>query len=127
MDKRRLRAAAYAACVALAAVLLFGPGLYAALGSGADEYVSIHPAQRPTPMMGFAADSVLNVGDVKALDDFPEVGEVIAQRIIDLRETLGGYRIPEDLLLVKGIGEKTLTQIMSALTEPLTVLPPTEE
>lgn len=127
MDKRKLRAAAYAACMALAAALLFGPGLYAVMGSGAEKYVSVHPAQSPAPMMGFAADSVFNAGDAEALQEFPGVGPVLAQRIIDLRGTLDGYRIPEDLLLVKGIGEKTLAKIMAALTEPLTVLPPTEE
>lgn len=43
------------------------------------------------------------------------VGEVIAQRIIDLREQVGRFSYPEDLLLVSGIGEKRLEALRSLI------------
>ena len=42
--------------------------------------------------------------------------------MIEMREVIGGYQLPEDLLLVKGIGEKTLEGIMEALPETLVEL-----
>ena len=58
----------------------------------------------------------------KALDALPGVGKVISERMIEMREVIGGYQLPEDLLLVKGIGEKTLEGIMEALPETLVEL-----
>ncbi len=81
---------------------------------------SVHPAiSAPPPLFGLREDSVFNAGDAQALDAFPEVGEVIAQRIIDTREALGGFIFPEDLMLVKGIGEKTYAEIMAVFDEEL--------
>ena len=85
-------------------------------------YTSMHPAATMPPLMGFAADSIVNTGDEKALDALPGVGEVISERMIEMREVIGGYQLPEDLLLVKGIGEKTLEGIMEALPETLVEL-----
>ena len=90
-------------------------------------YTSIHPAAMMSSLMGFAADSIVNVGDEKSLDALPGVGVVISERIIEMREVLGGYQLPEDLLLVKGIGEKTLEGIMESLPETLVELPEREK
>lgn len=38
----------------------------------------------------------------------PDVGEVTAQAIVDERALHGDYQYPEDLLSVRGIGQKTL-------------------
>lgn len=43
--------------------------------------------------------------------ELPGVGEAIARRIVEFRETEGGFVTPEDLMQVKGIGPKTLEQI----------------
>ena len=78
------------------------------------------------PLMGFAADSIVNTGDEKALDALPGVGEVISERMIEMREVIGGYQLPEDLLLVKGIGEKTMNGMMAVLEEKLVPRNPDE-
>ena len=80
-----------------------------------------------TPLKGFSDESLVNSADARTLDRLPGVGEVIAQRIIETRAYLNGFRLPEDLLLVKGIGEKTLIKIMEALQEPLVSLEELEE
>ena len=69
--------------------------------------------------MGFGPDSVFNVGSAAEIDVFPGIGEVYSQRIVEGREIFGDYRLPTDLLLVKGIGEKRLAAMMEALKEPL--------
>ncbi len=69
--------------------------------------------------MGFASDSVFNTGSAKELDAFPGIGKVLSQRIVEGRDILGDYRLTTDLLLVKGIGPKTLAGILEALNEPL--------
>lgn len=62
-----------------------------------------------------AADGVVNV-NTAGLDELmllPRVGATVAQRIVDFREQNGSFKAAEDLLLVKGIGDRTY-----ALMEP---------
>jgi len=44
------------------------------------------------------------------------VGPVIAQRIIDYRETNGPFRVIEDIKEVKGIGNKTFDKMRDQIT-----------
>ena len=127
MQRSSIQKVAYFLCMAVVVGLAAVLTVYAVFFPLDPRFTSVHPASTVPPMMGFSADSVMNTGDAKVLDAFPGVGEVISKRIIDLREPLGGYRIPEDLLLVKGIGPKTLEQIVNALEEPLVELAPLEE
>ena len=50
----------------------------------------------------------VNTGDLYDLLDLPGVGETIAGAILSERELNGRFYYPEDLLRVKGIGEKKL-------------------
>ena len=93
--------------------------LEVAIPPRAENYASIHSLGELPPIMCFAPDSVLNVGSAEELDAFPDIGEVLSQRIIDYREIWGDYRIPEDLTLVKGIGEKRMNGMMAVLEEEL--------
>lgn len=45
------------------------------------------------------------------LDRLPGVGPATARAVIEMRETRGGFRRPEDLLDVRGIGPATLDKI----------------
>ena len=116
---RHTRQIGYFTCAIAAAVLLLVGWLISNPPHEAISFESIHPAYAVKPMVGFGDDSLVNTGDAKALDTLPGVGEVIAQRIIETRAYLNGFRLPEDLLLVKGIGEKTLEKIMETLQESL--------
>lgn len=57
----------------------------------------------------FAADGVVNVNsaDEDQLALLPRVGPALAGRIIEYRETNGEFTATEELMLVRGIGEKT--------------------
>ncbi len=58
----------------------------------------------------FAAEGKVNVNEAGAeqLVLLPRVGPAIAERIIEFRKENGPFKQAEDLLLVRGIGEKTL-------------------
>ena len=118
-----VRKAIYAVSLTVVLAILACMWAEAHLRCQPERYTSMHPAATMPPLMGFAADSIVNVGDEKALDALPGVGEVISERIIKMREALGGYQLPEDLLLVKGIGVKTLEGIMESFQETLVELP----
>lgn len=77
------------------------------LADARDVQVTIHP--------GMPVNWLLNAGEADVLDRLPGIGEVLAQRIIQTREQEGLYFFPEDLMAVKGIGEKTLADIMKWL------------
>lgn len=62
-----------------------------------------------TAAPAFAADGVVNVNtaDEDQLALLPRVGPAIAGRIAEHRETNGEFAGTEELMLVRGIGEKT--------------------
>ena len=115
----------------LCLTLALGYAAFALLGQiirpAPDRYASIYPMGELPPVMCFNEDSVVNAGTAKDLDRLPNIGPVLSQRIIEYREKWGDYLIPEELALVKGIGEKTVQGIAEALTDTLVpVFPGTE-
>jgi competence ComEA-like helix-hairpin-helix protein len=61
------------------------------------------------PAFAAAGHKVVNVNEADAsqLALLPRVGPALAARIIEFRETNGKLEKAEDLILVRGIGEKT--------------------
>lgn len=55
----------------------------------------------------------VNTADTSELALLPRVGPSVSQRIVDFRDENGLFESVEDLMLVRGIGEKTF-----ALMEP---------
>ena len=53
----------------------------------------------------------INAANAQQLEKIPGIGPVLSQRVLELRDELGGFERVEQLLEVKGIGEKTLAVI----------------
>lgn len=58
----------------------------------------------------------INTASASVLQTLPNIGPVLAQRIVDFRMEYGDYTALEDLMQVKGIGEKTLNEILNYIT-----------
>jgi len=60
-----------------------------------------------TPAAAAEGKVNINTAGIEELSLLPRVGDVIAARIIEFREANGAFEATEDLMLVKGIGERT--------------------
>lgn len=58
----------------------------------------------------------LNTATLEQLDSLPGIGPAIAQRIIDYRENLGGFKTIEEITQVSGIGQATFSKIKDSIT-----------
>jgi len=58
----------------------------------------------------------VNKAGVDQLASLPGIGEVTAKAIVEFRQANGPFRTAEDLLQVKGIGEKKLEAIRGLIT-----------
>lgn len=99
------------ACAALAGCLWKAGGDYVPL-------VSL-PASRVVTGQGhMAARGQININTASAeeLDTLPGIGAVKAGAIVNWREEHGPFRYPEELILVPGIGEGTLSGLLDRIT-----------
>jgi len=97
IDSRRSFIAA--ACMALALSALCAMTAASAFAAGAQ---SGQPA---------AAQIDINSASAEQLTAIPGIGQVMAQRIVQFREEQGPFKRVEDLLKIKGIGEKSFQRI----------------
>jgi competence protein ComEA len=58
----------------------------------------------------------INTANQAELESLPRIGPKVAQRIIDYRAQNGNFKKIEDLMKVKGIGEKIFAQIKDLIT-----------
>lgn len=58
----------------------------------------------------------INTAGVNQFVKLPRVGEKVAQRIIDFRKKNGKFKRIQDLMKVKGIGEKTFNRLKNLIT-----------
>src|SRR4030042_6050201 len=58
----------------------------------------------------------INTASLEELQKLPRIGPQIAQRILDFRKENGNFKKIEDLLKVRGIGEKVFDQLKDLIT-----------
>jgi competence protein ComEA len=76
-----------------------------------------HAAQAPTPAVEKAAPAVnLNTASATDLESLPGIGAKTAERILEYRQKNGPFKKIEDLMNVKGIGEKSFLKLKARLT-----------
>ena len=57
----------------------------------------------------------INEASAQELTRLPGIGPVMAERIVQFREQNGGFRRVEDLLKIKGIGEKSFQKLRPSI------------
>jgi competence protein ComEA len=58
----------------------------------------------------------LNTANVAQLETLPGIGKSTAERILEYREKSGGFKKIEDLMNVRGIGEKNFLKLKPLVT-----------
>lgn len=58
----------------------------------------------------------INSADVEELTDLPGIGPTYAKRIVEYRKEFGPFKKIEDLLNVRGIGDRTFDKIRDRIT-----------
>ena len=83
-------------------------------------------AQRPTPessSQAVASPLNLNAATATQLESLPGIGARTAERIIEYRQKNGGFKKIEELMNVRGVGEKSFLKLKPLIT----VVPPKTE
>lgn len=101
-----------------AIVSLLGAGVIVAAALAATPVRAV--AQDPAPPAGKekpgAAAVNINTATAAELQKLPGVGPATATRIIEYRQKNGGFKKVEDLMNIRGIGEKSFLKLKPLIT-----------
>jgi len=97
--------------IGVAIVLLVAIAVMPTVRAGASrEQTTAAPQAPPTSQVN------LNTANAAELEKLPGVGPATAARIIEYRQKNGAFKKIEELMNVKGIGEKTFLKLKPLLT-----------
>jgi competence protein ComEA len=76
------------------------------------------PSAPSAPSAPVKSEPVINLNTATAadLETLPGIGARTAQRIVEYRQKSGGFKKVEELMNVKGIGEKSFLKLKGRLT-----------
>jgi competence protein ComEA len=81
--------------------------------------IAVAAPQAPATQTAAKPTINLNTATADQLESLPGIGQKTAERIIEYRTKSGGFKRIEDLMNVKGIGEKSFLKL-----KPLVSVPP---
>jgi len=70
----------------------------------------------PKPAPTASAPLNINTATLAQLEALPGLGKAVAERIVEYREKNGNFKKVEDLMNVKGIGEKSFLKLKPLIT-----------
>jgi len=73
-------------------------------------------AKAPKTVAALVTPVNLNTATAAQLDALPGIGKSTAQRIVEYRQKNGGFKKIEELMNVKGVGEKSFLKLKPLIT-----------
>ena len=95
--------------ILIVVLLVLGLGTAAHAGQRSDRTAPAAKASASGPLN-------LNTATVAQLEALPGIGKSVAERILEYRDKSGGFKKVEDLMNVRGIGEKSFLKLKPLVT-----------
>jgi competence protein ComEA len=92
------------------------PAVALVLMSFASVAVAQEGRTAPAPTVSASAPLNLNTATVAQLETLPGIGKATAERILEYRQKMGGFKKVEDLMNVRGVGEKSFLRLKPLIT-----------
>ncbi len=86
------------------------------LAMAAVSTASLAAVDQPAPAGAGKQLVNINTADAAQLAKLPQIGAKMALRIMEYRKSSGGFKRLQDLLKVKGIGEKLFAKLQPLIT-----------
>ena len=73
-------------------------------------------ARRPASTPAATTPINLNTATASMLEGLPGIGKAVAERIVEYRQKSGGFKKVEELMNIRGIGEKSFLKLKPLVT-----------